>query len=68
MKCKSTIAYQALYPDNVEKRWCYWNLPYPTEIIDCRRSKMTDLDICECGANVDRMADFIQAILNDSGH
>ena len=43
----STTAHQALYPANIQKRWQYWNLPYPLGIADITRSKVIDLD--ECG-------------------
>ena len=43
----STTAHQALYPANIQKRWQYWNLPYPLGIADISRSKVIDLD--ECG-------------------
>ncbi|KAL9179479.1 hypothetical protein ACHAXT_008769 [Thalassiosira profunda] len=43
----STTAYQALLPRNKQKRWCFWNLPYPYGIADIRRRDLIDLD--ECG-------------------
>jgi len=43
----STTAYQALLPANKQKRWMFWNLPYPFGIADIRRKDMIDLD--ECG-------------------
>ena len=43
----STTAYQALFPVNLEKRWNYWNYPYPLGIADIHRSRVIDLD--ECG-------------------
>ena len=50
-KAGSTTAYQALFPHNIRKRWCYWNLPYPMGIADCERRFMIDLD--ECGIFVE---------------
>ena len=46
-KARSTTAYQALLPINKQKRWMFWNLPYPYGIADIRRQDMIDLD--ECG-------------------
>ena len=46
----STTAYQALLPINIQKRWAFWNLPYPYGIADIRRQDMIDLD--ECGVEV----------------
>ena len=46
----STTAYQALLPVNKNKRWAYWNLPYPYGIADIRRQDIIDLD--ECGVEV----------------
>ena len=46
-KVGSTTAYQAMLPINRQKRWCYWNLPYPYGIADIRRQDLIDLD--ECG-------------------
>ena len=43
----STTAYQALLPVNKQKRWMFWNLPYPYGIADIRRQDLIDLD--ECG-------------------
>ena len=43
----STTAYQALLPVNKQKRWMFWNLPYPYGIADIRRQIRIDLD--ECG-------------------
>ena len=40
----STTAFQALLPANKEKRWMFWNLPYPFGIADIRRRDMIDLD------------------------
>ena len=42
----STTAYQALRPINRQKRWMFWNLPYPYGIADIRRQDMIDLDEC----------------------
>ena len=49
LSCKkgSTTAYQALYPVNLQKRWDYWNYPYPLGIADIHRSHVINLD--ECG-------------------
>jgi hypothetical protein len=46
----STTAYQALLPINIQKRWMFWNLPYPYGIANIRRADMIDLD--ECGVEV----------------
>ena len=46
----STTAYQALLPINIQKRWAFWNLPYPYGIADIRRQDIIDLD--ECGVEV----------------
>ena len=46
-KTGSTTAYQAFLPINKQKRWMFWNLPYPLGIADIRRQDMIDLD--ECG-------------------
>ena len=43
----STTAYQAFYDVNLEKRYNYWNYPYPLGIADIHRSHVIDLD--ECG-------------------
>ena len=43
----STTAYQALQPINKNKRWIFWNLPYPYGIADIRRQDLIDMD--ECG-------------------
>ena len=43
----STTAYQALLPVNVQKRWNYWNLPYPFSMADILIEDTIDLD--ECG-------------------
>ena len=53
-KRSSTTAYQALYPVNLQKRWDYWNLPYPLGIADIRRSQIIDLD--ECGMYMETTA------------
>lgn len=47
----STTAYQAFLPINMQKRWNYWNLPYPLGMADVQRSKIIDLD--ECGIFLD---------------
>ena len=39
----STTAFQAFLPRNIQKRWCYWNLPYPYGIEDVRCQDMIDL-------------------------
>ena len=46
-KTGSTTAYQPFLPINKQKRWMFWNLPYPLGIADIRRQDMIDLD--ECG-------------------
>ena len=46
-KAGSTTAYQALLPRNIQKRYNYWNYPYPIGIANCRWCQMIDLD--ECG-------------------
>jgi hypothetical protein len=46
----STTAYQALRPINSQKRWTFWNLPYPYVIADIQRQDMIDLD--ECGVEM----------------
>lgn len=43
----STTARQAYYPINVEKRWIFWNMPYPYGIADIRTEDFIDCD--ECG-------------------
>ena len=50
----STTAYQAFYDVNLEKRWNYWNLPYPLGIADIHRSRVIDLD--ECGVFLETTA------------
>ena len=40
----STTAYQAFLPINLQKRWRYWNLPFPLGMADVRRSSIIDLD------------------------
>jgi len=47
----STTAYQALLPINRQKRWIYWNMPYPFGIANIRRRDIFDLD--ECGVFVE---------------
>ena len=44
----STTAYQAYYPQNLRKRWNYWNLPFPLGIGGIHRSRIIDLDECGC--------------------
>ena len=46
-KKSSTTAHQAFYPVNLQKRWNYWNLPFPHGIADVRVQDLIDLD--ECG-------------------
>jgi len=46
----STTAYQALLPINKQKRWMYWNLPFPHGIADIFREDLIDLD--ECGVEL----------------
>ena len=53
-KVGSTTAYQALLPKNKQKRWTYWNLPYPYSIEDIRCHDIIDMD--ECGIEL-RTAD-----------
>ena len=43
-----------MYPINLQKRWDYWNLPYPLGIADIRRSQIIDLD--ECGMYMESTA------------
>ena len=50
----STTAYQAFYDVNLEKRFNYWNLPYPLGIADIHRSRVIDLD--ECGVFLETTA------------
>ena len=50
-KAASTTAYQAYLPINLQKRWMYWNLPYPFGIADIRVEDLIDLD--ECGLFVE---------------
>ena len=45
-KCGSTTVYQYFLPENIQKRWNYWNLLYSLGIADCSRSFMIDLDKC----------------------
>ena len=51
-KKASTTAYQAYFPDNMEKRWNYWNMAFPLGIADIPRSNITDLD--ECGVMMEK--------------
>ena len=46
-KRRSTTAYQAFLPVNLQKRWMFWNMPYPYGIADIKRKDMIDFD--ECG-------------------
>ena len=50
-KRASTTAYQALYPVNLQKRYEYWNYPFPLGIADISRSRIIDLD--ECGIEME---------------
>ncbi|KAL7490443.1 LOW QUALITY PROTEIN: hypothetical protein ACHAWT_000143, partial [Skeletonema menzelii] len=50
-KAGSTTAHQAYLPINLQKRWMYWNLPYPFGIADIRVEDLIDLD--ECGLFVE---------------
>ncbi len=50
-KAGSTTAHQAYLPINLQKRWMYWNLPYPYGIADIRVEDLIDLD--ECGLFVE---------------
>jgi len=50
----STTAYQAFFPVNRQKRWNYWNLPFPFGIADIKRTDMIDLN--ECGLFVETAA------------
>lgn len=38
------MAYQAYLPQNVQKRWEYWHLPYPLGMSNVQRSQIIDLD------------------------
>ena len=51
----STTAYQAFFPQNLDRRWQYWNLPYPIGMAGIRRSRVIDLD--ECGVFVEKSTD-----------
>lgn len=44
MKVSSTTARQALLPINIQKRWNFWNLPYPLGIADINTADLIDLD------------------------
>ena len=46
----STTAYQAFFPQNLDRRWEYWNLPYPVGVSNVPRRRMIDLD--ECGLHI----------------
>ena len=43
-------AYQDLLLRNKRKRWCYWNLLYPSGIVDIHRHDLIDID--ECGVKL----------------
>ena len=47
----STTAFQAYLTINLQKRWAYWNLPYPYGIADIRWEDLVNLD--ECGVYVE---------------
>lgn len=44
MKVSSTAAQQALLPINIQKRWNFWNLPYPFGRADIATEDLIDLD------------------------
>jgi hypothetical protein len=46
-KRSSTAAYKAFTPENLLKRWIYWNQPYPMGIGGIQRRFVIDID--ECG-------------------
>ena len=48
----STTAWQAFLPENVQKRWDYWHLPYPFGIANVRRADVIDID--ECGVFLEK--------------
>ena len=50
-KVGSTTAYQAMFPENLERRWGYWNYAFPLGIADIPRTRIIDLD--ECGISID---------------
>jgi len=54
-KVGSTTAYQAMLLVNRQKRWCYWNLPYPYGLWTGE------------GTTGRRMINFMQTILNQIG-
>jgi len=43
-KRASTTAMQASLPINVQRRWSFWNLPYPFGIANIRTEDMIDID------------------------
>ena len=43
----STTAYEAFLPRNLERRFRYWNYPFPVGVADINRAMIIDLD--ECG-------------------
>ena len=53
-KKASTTAYQAYFPENMEKRWNYWNMAFPLGIANIPRSNVIDLD--ECGVMMEKTA------------
>lgn len=44
MKVSATTAQQAMLPINHQKRWNFWNLPYPFGIANINRDDLIDLD------------------------
>lgn len=44
MKRGSVTARQAMLPENLQKRWNYWNCAFPFGIADIRRRDIIDLD------------------------
>lgn len=44
MKVSATTAQQALLPINIQKRWNFWNLPFPFGVADIARADLIDLD------------------------
>ena len=51
----STTAYEAFLPENLERRFNYWNYPFPVGVADINRSMIIDLD--ECGIFKENHAD-----------
>ena len=47
----STTAHQAYTPANLQRRWMYWNLPFPNGIANIPAQDMIDLD--ECGIKLE---------------